>query len=144
MKMKRIYKYTLMSLFAFVMLSCDPDDTPDQSAQDLAFERLSGQWTLGVSGFIKVDNQDISLNYPGFALSFTDGGYTTTNAGDLFRSSGTWTWANELAGSINLDDGKEITISNLDVNSFRFTFPFAGTGGVPNGTAGNYDIQVVK
>ncbi len=144
MKSTRIITSILAVIALTQLTSCKPDDTPSQTLQDLAFEKLAGAWTLGTAGSINVDGQDISLNFPGFSLSFTDGGYTTTNAGDLFRASGTWTWTDEQAGEVDLDDGKMLTIVNLTENIFNFTFDFAGTGGVANGIGGSYEIIVVK
>ncbi len=115
-----------------------------ESEQELAFALLAGNWTLQSNSSIVVDGQDITLNFPGFALSFTRGGYTTTNAGDLFSPTGTWTWDDVSAGSLTLDDGKVVTINTLDLSTFKFSFSFAGTGGVANGIGGNYVITIEK
>ncbi len=87
------------------------------------------------------------FNYPGFNLSFTDGAYNTSNAGDLFKAIGTWDWSDEDAQGILLDDGKLITIVDLTENRFVFSFQFSGSGGQANlidGTSGNYVITVNK
>lgn len=144
MNTKRIYNYMLIAALAIVSLSCNPDDGPaDPRATELAFEKLAGQWTLGQFGSIKVDGSDVSANYSGFALSFTDGGYTTTNAGELFSASGTWEWADESGGVVNLDDGKTININQLTLKKFVFSFT-KSDGPVRAGIAGNYVITVEK
>ena len=123
----------------------DDDDGPTPpSAQELAFAKLVGNWTLDNGGHILVDGQDVGVNYPGFRLSFTNGGYSTINAGALFKSSGIWSWANDTGGIIDLDDGKSISIVSLTETAFNFTFQFAGTGGTANGVGGNYDILLVR
>ncbi|MHA7101883.1 hypothetical protein, partial [Roseivirga pacifica] len=105
---------------------------------------LGGDWNLGNgAGRIEVDGTDVSANYPGFTLSFTDGGYTTTNGADLFNASGTWQWGDEEARTIKVDDGKEVTISLLNANRFTFTFSHSGTNSAA-GIAGNYTVSVVK
>ncbi len=139
------YRYLLYTLLLFVSLaSCRPDDPNGPSIQDLTFEKLEGNWTFGTSGSVTLDGQDITLNYPGFALSFADGTYTTTNAGDLFRASGTWQWTGELATSVLLDTGEEVTIIDLTETVFKFSFTHAGTGGTAAGTAGNYIVTLAK
>lgn len=119
------------------------------NVQELAFEKLSGAWDFGVNGSIILDGQDETLNYAGFSLSFTDGGYTTTAAGSLFRSSGTWTWADATAANqVTLDDGKVVAINSLTTTNFNFSFAHSNnTGGVANGVngvQGNYTINVNK
>ncbi len=144
--MKAIYKYLIAILVLTVGLSCGGDDAPP-SVQEMAFERLAGAWDLTQGGSIVVDGTDATLNFSGFTLSFTDGAFNTTNAGDLFDATGTWQWADTDAGTIQLGDGKLITIINLTENEFEFSFQFTGTGGEANGvdgTAGNYVITVNK
>ena len=143
MNNRKIYTYALVAILAIVSLSCDPDDPVEPSIQDLTFEKLAGDWTLGQFGSIKVDGSDVSANYPGFALSFAEGTYTTTNAGDLFRASGTWEWAGESAAAVNLDDGKVVSINSLTTTKFVFSFT-KQDGPVRAGIAGNYVITVEK
>lgn len=144
MNNRKIYTYALIALLAIVSLSCNPDDGPaTPRATEIAFEKLAGQWTLGQFGSIKVDGSDVSANYPDFALSFTDGGYTTTNAGELFSASGTWEWADESGRVVTLDDGKSININQLTPSKFVFSFT-KSDGPVRAGVAGNYVITVEK
>lgn len=139
-------------LFAIViglasMLSCKTDDPEGPSTVEEAFEKLSGSWDIATSGSILLDGQDVSLNYEGFGLSFTDGSYQTVNAGELFDASGTWQWTDEQARQILLGDGKTITIIELTETLLQFSFTFSGTGGVANGVEGvdgNYEISVFK
>ncbi|MCE7996783.1 MAG: hypothetical protein HEP71_32785 [Roseivirga sp.] len=136
----------LIVLLTFIIISttaCGGDDDP--TAQELAFEKLSGSWDLTQGGSIIIDGQDATANFTGFAFSFTDGGYSTTNAGDMFRASGTWQWTDEEAQQLSVDDGKTITIVTLTETSFVFTFTSDGNAGTANhgeGIAGNYTITV--
>ena len=145
MKIRSIYTYTLiLALALFSLLSCTPDDGPvEPSLQGLTYENLAGDWTLGQFGSIKLDGADVSANYDGFALSFTEGAYTTINAGDLLSSSGTWEWVDDEATQVTLDDGKVITISSLSSTKFVFSFT-KSDGPVRAGLAGNYTITVEK
>ena len=147
--MKRIITYLLPVLLIgwSGLLSCENDDPAVPSAQDEAFEKLSGDWDLENGGSILLDGQDVSLNYAGFSLSFADGTYQTVNAGELFDASGTWQWTDEMAQQITLDDGKTITILELNEIEFRFSFTYNSGGGVANGVdgvSGNYEITVFK
>jgi hypothetical protein len=137
-------KLILVVFLLVGVFGCKSDEDPTPSAQELAFAKLVGNWTFDNGGHILVDGQDVAVNYPGFRLSFTNGGYSTINAGALFKSSGIWSWANDTGGIIDLDDGKSISIVNLTETAFNFTFQFAGTGGTANGVAGSYNILLVK
>lgn len=126
--------------------SCSSDDPLPTSVRELTFEELSGEWDFGSNGFIRVDGSDVSANYPGFSLSFAEGTYTTSNAGNLFSASGTWEWAGDdrdLAEQINLDDGKVITIEAIGTEVLIFTFT-KSDGPVRAGVAGNYRVRVEK
>jgi len=138
---------TLLIALLVIAASCNPDDGTPLSDQEMTFAKLAGSWTLKSGSSIMLDGQNVSLNYPGFALSFSDGQYTTLNGGDLFNATGSWTWGDETAGSIALDDGKEVVIVTLTETLFKFTFTISGTGGQVNevaGTAGNYEVIVEK
>ncbi|MGW8123547.1 hypothetical protein ACV07N_12880 [Roseivirga echinicomitans] len=127
-----------------LVIGCGSDDQPGgPTAPEEAFEILAGDWTFGTNGNIKLDNQDVRNNYPGFALSFTDGTYTTTNGGDLFRATGTWTWADQTGTRITLDTNEEVNIVTLTERSFKFSFTHTG-GGVAAGTSGNYVVSLEK
>jgi hypothetical protein len=137
----------LIAITSFFILSCNGggDDGPEEpTAQELTFENLAGLWGLPATGGIIVDGVDRTLNYEGFNLSFSSTGYTTTNAGTLFRATGTWSWASESTTTqINLDDGKTINIQDLSTTRFVFTFT-KSVGSVRAGVAGNYTITVNK
>lgn len=136
-------------IFAIILaisfgLACSGDDPKEITAREAAFEKLEGSWTFGNSGSIVLDGQDVSLNYPGFALSFADGIYQTQNAGDLFRATGTWEWTDESAASLLLDTGEEVTIIELTETNFRFSFTLRGGGGEAAGIDGAYVVSLVK
>lgn len=144
MKKREIISIIIILGLVLLAFACTPDDGPvEPGLQELTFENLAGQWTLGQFGSIKLDGADVSANYAAFALSFEDGTYTTTNAGDLFNSSGTWEWVDVDATQVQLDDGKLVTINSL--NSSKFVFSFTKSDGpVRAGLAGNYVITVEK
>ncbi len=140
-------KHLMLGILLITCFGCGGggDDGPTETQQEQAFALLAGNWTLNS---IALDGQNVNSDYSGFSLSFTNGGFTTTNAGALFNSIGTWQWADATAANIiTLDDGKEVTIVELTTSSFTFTFTVNSTGGVANGInglAGNYRISVNK
>lgn len=144
-KMKtRYYAFVLCTLILSTVLSGCRSDDPGPTGQELTYEKLAGAWTLSGGGSVMVDGQDASLNYPGFSLSFGEGTYTTSNAGDLFRASGTWDWADgSTVELISVDDGKEVSIQQLGENEFVFSFTHS-SGGAAAGTSGNYVITLFK
>lgn len=132
-------------IFAIVVMfiltsSCNNDDGP--SLTETAFQQLSGDWSFGVSGQILLDGQNVTLNYPGFTLSFADGTYQTTNGADLFKASGTWQWADNTGTLITIDSGEQLTISTLNLTEFDFSFFHAGN--TRAGIQGNYTISLFK
>lgn len=147
--MKTLKHHTITLSIALLLLpaflACGGDDTPDEpTAQELALEVLAGQWTLNSGGSILLDGRDVSANYPGFALSFTDGSYTTTNAGELFNATGTWTWVGDSDRMITVDDGKQLNIQILTANELEFSFQLTGSGGEATGITGSYVVTVTK
>lgn len=141
--MKKFNLYIAM-LFALIIAtsSCKSDDPMINISQEEAFMRLAGQWAFGVNGSIVLDGTDVSANYPGFALSFANGTYTTTNSAELFSASGTWEWTDQEARSLRLDNDKSITILALTENSFIFNFSFSRS--TRAGIAGNYTVTLNK
>lgn len=145
--MRNILKSLLIISAFFIFASCKEKGESVPIAQSEAFARLAGTWSLGTTGGVALDGSDISNNYPGFVLSFTDGGYTTSNAGELFSATGTWKWSDLEAGELVLDENRPITIISLNTSQFVFSFTFSGAGNVSagmEGTTGDYMITVVK
>ncbi|MCE7991267.1 MAG: hypothetical protein HEP71_04770 [Roseivirga sp.] len=136
----------LLVFFLFITFTnCGGDDGSDEpTTQEIALELLSGNWALDNGGSVKLDGEEITANFSGFGVSFTDGAYSTTAGGDLFRASGTWQWVADSDRQILMDDGKEISITTLSETELVFSFQFAGSGGVVAGLAGNYTIALKK
>ncbi|MGW8122345.1 hypothetical protein ACV07N_06755 [Roseivirga echinicomitans] len=150
MESKIRLRHTLRAVI-FIMLAgllstaCrSKDDSPAApTEQELTYEKLAGQWSIPATGGIMVDGVDRSANYQGFQLSFTEKGYTTTNAGNLFKATGTWNWANtSTVNELTLDDGKAISIQSLSTS--QFVFSFTKTGSIKAGSSGSYTITVNK
>ena len=138
--------FGILLISLLLIQSCGPDEPQTPEAIELAFQKPSGEWTLGQTGKIVLDGIDVSANYPGFSLSFTNGTYNTNNAADLLPSTGTWEWADQEARSVLLDGTLEVTLTVL--TETRFTFTFDHTTGINRpvraGYNGNYVITVNK
>lgn len=136
--------------------ACNQDDSPPTPQEEQLAILIDEVWgdqngsssnQAAPPGTVIVDGQDVSVNFIGFSLSFTDGGYTTTGAEDLFKASGTWEWMDEEARMLSLDDGKEVTILELSETVFSFRFTFTSNGGAANlvnGISGTYVIRLVR
>ena len=141
-------KYCVIVLLGLVMLSaCGGSDSVPVDEESLA---LNGDWVLPTSGGgVVVDGIDRSLNFVGFKISLgsdTNGQektYRTSNAGDLFRASGTWDWVSDSKNSMILSEGKTLAIQIRQPSRLVLTFNYAD-GGVRSGISGNYTITLEK
>lgn len=136
---------TIISLNLIVLIGCVPDSPkPESTEQEKSTELLKGTWILGK---VDYDGIDISPNYDGFSLTFSDGDYQSgVAAGELFLRSGVWEWIDEISTNqiIMVSEQKEITIVSLSSNSLEFTFRLNNVGGSANGISGNYKITLEK
>ena len=141
-------KHCVIVLLGLVMLSaCGGSDPVPVDEEALA---LNGDWVLPTSGGgVVVDGIDRSLNFVGFKISFgsdTNGQektYRTSNAGDLFRASGTWDWGSDTKNSMILSEGKTVNIQSQQSSRLVLTFNYAD-GGIRSGISGNYIITLEK
>ena len=130
-----------IALSMFSLLGCGGGPDPE-TPQKKSLEKLSsGSWKLS-GGSIKVDGKDESDQYPGFTLSFTETGYSTTNGGKLFEASGTWKWKDGKTDKLMTLGTKQITITELTESKLVFEFTFGGA--VAAGTAGSYVVTLTK
>jgi hypothetical protein len=74
----------------------------------------------------------------------TTGTYTTTNAGDLFESSGTWTWVNATATALVLDGALAVNVPQLTATDLQLTFTLQddSSSGRLASTAGDYVVKL--
>lgn len=136
----------LLVLFMITLNACKTKGSgeTEPTEQELALEKLEGTWSLANGGSILVDGSDHSVSYTGFTTTLSEGTYATTNAGELFKSSGTWTWLGESSTSFSLDDGKTIMITDLTESRLMISFTHTGSGGIASGVAGAYVITLTK
>jgi len=130
-----------------MLSACGGSDSVPVDEESLA---LNGDWVLPTSGGgVVVDGIDRSLNFVGFKISLgsdTNGQektYRTSNAGDLFRASGTWDWGSDSKNSMILSEGKTLNIQSQSSSRLVFTFTYTD-GGVRSGISGNYTLTLEK
>lgn len=108
-------------------------------------EKLAKTWGLGT---IRYDDEDITSQFDGFALTITkDKKYTTTGKmGNYdhppFEASGSWDFADEDLNLINRDDGVNIRIQVTD-NTLALTFTITETNGRVSGLGGEYRFDLI-
>lgn len=111
---------SLVILLTLTISSCgggggEPEKTPQEIAQEL----LLTTWTMTA---ITLDGSDVSESYPGFSITIGDGTFSTTNAGELFPSQGTWNWVGDTDNMITTGRGKTITITTLSASAAVLSF----------------------
>lgn len=130
-------------LSVFIITSCGGGGDDEPSAQELAEELLEASWDISNGGSITLDGSAVSDRYQGFSLVIGDKTFTTTNAGDLFPASGTWEWVGDSDNRVITGNGKEITINELNNNTFAFSF-LKTDQNVAAGIPGNYSVTVTR
>jgi hypothetical protein len=122
------------------------EDTP----QDIARANLSKNWGLGTSGSIRRDGQDVTDDFSGFTISFTESGsYTASGGGDVWPDgSGTWSFT-----GTDTNDASSITIGgdNVEINvastslllQFNIAEDGAGIGARVSGINGDWEFSMV-
>ena len=146
------FKY-LAPLFISLLLfaSCGGSDDPQPDPEDpqVAATKLltANSWLVNS---VTKDNTDVSSEYTGFSVTFTDIGYSTQNGSSAWDAGGAWSWANSTTTTeINLDTGIFLQISFGNSNTAltcNFTVPETvyDTGGRTYSLQGNYVFVLKK
>ncbi|WP_268123305.1 hypothetical protein [Roseivirga pacifica] len=120
----------------------DPTE-PEKTPQEIAQEIFEGTWGIDGGGSINLDGTDVSDKYTGFTMNINNGSFTTTNAGELFPASGTWSWVGETDNQVTTGSGKQITLSTLSSSRLVFTFTKTSSNAMA-GANGNYTVTLTK
>ncbi len=153
----------ILSFCAVVILiqACggdDPTPAPPKTAEQIATEALTGTssltWALTGTNTVTRDGANVTEKYTGFELVLTSGAaktYTSKSSGDLFDSSGNWSFAGSNFDKFTLTgskpaSGREISFTRTGDN-LRLTFTIPAPGARINGVfavAGNYVFNLNK
>ena len=142
--LSRLFYLLLLVSVAIFNSSCDNDDDPGKSEEELQLDKLKAStWQLISAN----DGTDRTDEYPGMTLtysgSFSAGGtYSYTSTATSWPSASPWKQNDSwkfVAGSVNsklirLSDDTEMTyaLSNSD-KQLTLTFDYAGPGFLNNG-----------
>lgn len=143
-----VLKISIGILIVFVIASCggggdDSPTPPEETPQEIAQALLEANWTIASGGSITLDGSDVSSRYDGFSMDIDNGSFTTTNAGNLFPATGTWSWVGTSDNQVTTGNGKSITITTL--TSSRIVFSFLKTDqNVAAGIPGNYVVTLTQ
>lgn len=141
--MKTIKIIILSSIVASVtmLVACGGGDDPSPQ-QQMTNQLMNGgePWSVA-GGTVTVDGNDVTNEWSGFTISFTEDTYTTnsSNAAEVWPSSGTWDFANETTTSdLQRGDGTSMDVSiDNNVLTIRFDAPW-GVNGRTTSIGGGY------
>ena len=144
--MKNLSPFLIFAIL--ICIGCKDDDTPVVDPVKERLELLAKTWEPNTGSAVTVDGIDVSSEFAGFTLTFTDSfSYSTTNVGpnftDVWPDSGIWSFAINSDGSSNINvierDGISITINSINTSSLRFSFDFLTASASGNaGIDGSY------
>jgi hypothetical protein len=125
-------KNTIKSLLAlcvacglFFIAGCDKSSpTPEPTEAEKVTALLkSGAWKIVI---VTVDGVP-STSFTGMTMSFTNTGYSTTNGGIVWPSSGSWSFTNATAKVLKRDDGVEVTIDAVAETALSLSLTWGKT-----------------
>lgn len=141
--MKTLKIIILSSIVASVtmLIACGGGDDPSPQ-QQMTNQLVNGGEAWSVSGgTVTVDGNDVTSDWSGFTITFTEDTYTTNSskASEVWPSSGTWDFANETTTSdLQRGDGTSMDVSiDNNVLTIRFDAPW-GINGRRTSIGGGY------
>jgi len=127
-------------LFALGMTSCQGDEK-ESDPRDV----IERTWLL-TGGTVTKDGSDVTSDYTGLQVTFSDGGtYTTVNGGHFFKSAGTWAWQGSGMTGITCDGDFSIQVIAVNETDLHLQLTLNEdvlTGGRTAGLVGEYDIKL--
>ena len=122
--MKKIKYLSLLLLVIWLsgIFSCNKGKT-EVNPQDQVKTKLKGTWTIV---FATRDNIDVTSDFNGFSITFTETGYSTNGGGVALPVSGAWAFSGEKTDKVVFDGDIDVTLtfSNNDTNlRLEFTIP---------------------
>jgi hypothetical protein len=124
--MKQIKIIILSAIVAGVamLMSCGGGDDPSPQQQMTNQLVNGGEAWRASGGTVTVDGSNVTSDWSGFTITFTEDTYTTSGslASEVWPSSGTWDFANETTTSnLQRGDGTSMNVS-IDNNELTITF----------------------
>lgn len=126
--MTNTHKLSLLSILVLSILlivSCGGKETPEPEVDRI--KRLlntGGAWTLQTA---TVDGVDKLSLYAGLSILFGEETFTTTNGGEQWPASGTWSFTDATAKVIERNDGLLITLTEVAEKRVVIAFTWSDT-----------------
>lgn len=105
----------LLSGVCLLLFSCEEKLTPNETTEKVL---KSATWKLQSA---RIDGV-VSDLYDGLSLTFTKGAYTATDGGDIFGSSGTWSFSGKDGKVIVLGNGLEVQLDQISSTRIAISF----------------------
>jgi hypothetical protein len=109
----RIFIHVLAVSLLVGFASCDPvppTPEPTEAEKRTTILTTGGTWNLQS---VTVNNVDQTEVYEGLTLSFSSSGYTATNGGTIWPTSGSWDFTNDAGTTISRSDDLEISVTEI-------------------------------
>lgn len=121
MKIISLFFYcTLFSLLLFFS-SCGSDSSP--TPVELVTKKLTANtWKIKT---VSVAGVDQTVAYKNMNLIFSETGFTSSNGGVVWPTSGTWKFTNDNATSIKRGDDVIVNLTEVTATSLIFTLTWA-------------------
>lgn len=110
-KVKIKIALTTLLLITICLSGCEDEPTAAEKTEAVL---ISGEWNNPI---VTVNGIDESALYQDFTIKFNSNSYTSSGGSPLWPSSGTWSFKDESAKALILDNSKEVQINEItDVN----------------------------
>lgn len=144
-------KYVWFVVMIALMTKCGGDNNTTDPTTEAA-NKLAGTWTLN-GGYIKADGTDVSAEYTGLAITFTDTKdarvYLVQNGGYAFGnvSVDTWNFTDNTFTAIKRGQDETVMQYTITDDTLTLTFtvsdPLDESGRV-QGMFGNFEVVLKK
>lgn len=140
---KLLLNILLISTLGLVLVGCKTKDdpTPSKTPKQLAIEKIAGEssitWVVADGGSVTRNDQSVTNIYQDFELTFgantNSKTYNTVGGGDIFDSSGNWSFVDNdlskiiLAGT-KFASGKEISYTTNGTTDLNLSFSIVAPG----------------
>ena len=102
----------------------DPTPTPVSKQDEVKAKLTSPTWKMQS---VTVDGTDKTSIYKDLSLKFSATGFTSTNGGIVWPTTGTWTFTSTEATAIKRDDGLVVTLQEVTDTSLKLALTWSKT-----------------
>lgn len=143
--MKRYLTHLIYSCALLLIVGACSKDEAGPTAEEKFLADLEGTWQIND---VTLDNEDVSDEFDGLAVSFTEEQtFTVTNSvGNIWPASGLFELQETTGDLFDLirDDEVVMTVDELTDNSLVISFEFDSAPGRLKGLAGEYTFTFTK